>query len=73
MIPASTTRRAAWIGALALAAAGCGTKATEPPIPRPFPTFSLVDVNPNSPSHGLAVTQSALSGPAGVVYFAESS
>lgn len=54
---------------LALAAASCGTQTTQPPMPRPFPTFALVDVNPHTPSTGRIVSQDTLSGPAAVLYF----
>jgi hypothetical protein len=55
---------------LILVAAGCGASSTQPPAPEgPFPTFSLVDVNPNTLTSGFALTQSRLAGPSAIVYF----
>ncbi len=65
-------RSARGLAALALVAAavGCGTSSTEPPpAAETFPTFSLVDVNPNTLTSGFTLTQSRLAGPAALVYF----
>ncbi len=48
------------LGCLLLFVLGCNDDSTEPDVPEPptgvMPDFSLLDVNPDSPSHGQQVS-----------------
>ena len=55
-------------GCIALGVVGCRSSVA-PTAGTPFPSFALMDVNPQSASTGRTVMEDRLSGPAAVVYF----
>lgn len=68
MSPMKTARSlAAAVACAVLVAAGCNSP-TEPQGTA-FPRFTLVDVNPYTPTSGQNVTENSLVGPAAIVYF----